>query len=464
MKMRSLVRRATLAVLGIELACAIGLASIAIWHERETRLGALDAVLGGRADSLIGAVQDAEDPQDNVTIDPEEFSPPSGDEYAVYNPDGRLVGTSKGDLSAVSLRDRDGIGNLRSVGHHFRVLQRRGLRIIDRFETGGVGLRRPVIVVYAVRSDHVWHEVMEATRFYVLLSLGSVVLSAVLLIVLARRLLQPLHELASAAASIQPSALQFSPPVSATETRELSPLAEALVQMTTRLRSAFDAERRFISDAAHELKTGVAVVRSTIQVLGMKTRSAEDYRAGLDRLLEDNQRVEELVSRMLTLARFDEIGSASATPIDLGEETARAVGTLSRYSESRGISLAFSELSSPSKVRIAAAAVEVLISNLVMNAVEHSSSGSQVVVRVLCEGEQVTLEVQDFGEGISAESLPHVFERFFREDESRSRETGGAGLGLSICKSIVERVGGSIEIQSKKGAGTLVTARFDRAS
>jgi hypothetical protein len=87
MKTHSLVRRATVTVLGIELLCAVGFASFAVWHERETRLHALDATLGGRSDSLVGAVQDAEDPADNVKVDPDEFSPPSIDEYAVYNPD-----------------------------------------------------------------------------------------------------------------------------------------------------------------------------------------------------------------------------------------------------------------------------------------------------------------------------------------------------------------------------------------
>lgn len=463
MKSQSLVRRATIAVVGIELACAVGLASTAIWHERETRLHALDASLGGRADSLLGAVQDAEDPQDNVKIDPDEFSPPASDEYAVYNADGRVVGTSQGDLSAVAMSDKDGIRSFRSNGHHFRVLQRRGMRIIDRFETGGVGLRRPVIVVYAVRSDHVWHEVMEATQFYVLVSLGSVALSAVLLIALARRLLQPLHELASAASSIQPAELRFEAPVSAVSTKELRPLADALAQMTARLRKAFEAERRFISDAAHELKTAVAVVHSTIQVLGMKTRSADDYRSGLDRILDDHQRVEELVSSMLTLARFDEMASAFESEVDLGRETERSLAGLSSYAEERGISLRLSDCSQDVRVRVTAEALETLVSNLVMNAVQHSSDGSEVLVTVRAEGPKVSLAVQDFGNGISEANLQHVFERFFREDPSRSRETGGAGLGLSICKSIVERAGGSIEIQSRKGEGTVVRAHFERA-
>ncbi len=463
MKDHSLVRRATIAVLSIELVCAIGLAATAVWHERQARLRALDETLGGRADSLIGAVQDAEDPQDNVKIDPDEFSPPPSDEYAVYNPDGKVVGTSSGDLAVVALKNKDGIQNLRSGRRWFRVLQRRGMRIIDRFETGGVGLRRPVIVVYAVRSDHVWHEVMEATRFYVVLSLGSVALSAVLLIFLARRLLHPLHELASAASSIQPAVLQFNPPLSAMRTKELRPLAEALAQTTVRLRNAFEAEKRFISDAAHELKTAVAVVRSTIQVLGMKTRSEDEYRSGIEQILDDHQRVEDLVSRMLMLARFDEEGSSFDGEIDLAEETARSLKGLTTYAELRAVSLKIGDCSPALKIRMRPEALETLVSNLVMNAVQHSPRGSEVLVSVRAESPKVVLEVRDSGDGIAEQNLPHVFERFFREDASRSRETGGAGLGLSICKSIVERAGGSIEIRSKKGGGTLVTAQFDRA-
>ncbi|MBV8140147.1 MAG: HAMP domain-containing protein [Deltaproteobacteria bacterium] len=460
MKSTSLVRRATVAVLAIESLCALGMASVAIWHERETRLHALDEMLQGRSDSLIGAVQDAEDPEDNVKIDREEFSPGKGEEFAVYNGDGRLFGASEGDVSAAGLGPSDAFHSITTHGHRYRVLQRNALRIIDRDETGGRGLRRPITVVYAVRSDHVWHEVLEATRFYLLLSLASVCLTALVLVLLARRLLRPLNELASAASSIEPSALAFSPPPSALGTSELRPLADALAQMVARVRRAFEAERRFVSDAAHELKTAVAVVRSTIQVLGMRTRSAQEYLGGLERILEDNQRIEELVSRMLTLARFEEKVAGSLTEADLGDETATAVRNLVSYAEWRGISLNFTE--DPGvKVQMDPEAIQALVSNLVMNALQHSSRGSEVRVSVRSNGHgpaKATLEVQDFGTGISPENLSHVFERFFREDPSRSRDTGGAGLGLSICKSIVENAGGSIEIRSEQGRGTTVTA------
>ncbi len=98
-----------------------------------------------------------------------------------------------------------------------------------------------------------------------------------------------------------------------------------------------------------------------------------------------------------------------------------------------------------------------MASKLVLNAIQHSGRGENVLVTACARGSRILVSVQDFGTGISAESLPHVFERFFREDDSRSRETGGAGLGLSICKAIVESAGGASEIQSEKGRGTTAT-------
>jgi signal transduction histidine kinase len=255
--------------------------------------------------------------------------------------------------------------------------------------------------------------------------------------------------------------LQFAAPISALSTTELRPLADALAEFVARLRRAFETEQRFISDAAHELKTAVAVARSSIQVLGMKTRSAEEYREGLERILEDNQRTEDLVASMLTLARFNEAGTDAREEIDLGEETARIAKYLLPFAESRGVSLRSAGDSFHAPIRMSRQDFETLVSNLVMNAVEHSAPGSEVRTEVRVEGSKAVLEVHDSGEGIAAENLPHVFERFFREDPSRSRETGGAGLGLSICRSIVESAGGTIDIRSEKGKGTVVTVHFD---
>lgn len=461
--MTSLVRRATVTVFAIELMCAIGFAVVSLWHERGVQLKALDLSLQGRSDSLIGAIQDAEDPQDSVKIDPEEFTPAPDDEFAVYNPNGTLVGASAGDRSALKIENREGFRNARTKSHSYRVLERNALRIIDRDETGGVGIRRPVKVLYAVSTDHVWHEVMAATRFYVFLSLASVIATALLLVWLARELLHPLQELTSAAGTIAPSSLQFNPPISALRTKELVPLSEILSHVVGRLRAAAEAERRFMSDAAHELKTAVAVVRSSIQVLAMKNRSAEEYRLGLDRILNDNRRVEDLASRMLVLGRVLERTAEPAHNVDVGDEIRSALESIASYAEWKGVTIE-AALDPDLRIRIASGELKTLVSNLVMNALQHSSHGEQVRVTALRSTDgRALVEVQDSGTGISANSLPHVFERFYREDPSRSRQTGGAGLGLSICKAITDNAGGDIKIQSQIGKGTTVTISFGTA-
>jgi signal transduction histidine kinase len=229
-----------------------------------------------------------------------------------------------------------------------------------------------------------------------------------------------------------------------------------------RLRDAYEAERRFMSDAAHELKTAVAGVKSSIQVLGMRSRSAEEYRGGLDRVLDDNQRVEDLVSRMLILACVNEGTLKPADDVEVGEEIGSALDEISSYSEAKGVCVR-PAISAHLHARMAPGELKTVISNLVMNAIQHSAEGSPVRVAARAIGARILVMVQDFGTGISADSLPRVFDRFFREDASRSRETGGAGLSLSICKAIVEKSGGAIEIESEKGKGTIVKVRIPRS-
>ncbi|HWA95786.1 MAG TPA: HAMP domain-containing sensor histidine kinase [Terracidiphilus sp.] len=459
MKSRSIVGVATAIVLGIELICGVVLSATAILHERHERFLALDKELVGRSDSLVGAVQDAEDPGDHVTVNAAEFVPQHGDLYVAYNPDHRLIGASNDAAHGISLQARDGFSNLRIRGQAYRMYQRQAMRIIDRYETGGVGLRRPFTVIYAMPTAHVWQEIFEATRFYVLLSTGLVCLTGVLIVLLLRRLLHPLNELAASASAIDARSLDFSAPAGVMRIRELRPVAEAITQSIGRLAKSFAMERRFISDAAHELKTAVAVVRSSVQVLELRARSEEQYKAGLERVLEDNRRVEELVMRMLSLARFEENRSESEGICLLDEQAHEAVQAIESYASLRQIQVR-EDFVDAMRVGLSAESAQTLASNLVMNAIQHSQAGSEVFVSVkpvAGEQKQAILEVRDAGTGIAPENLPHVFERFFREDPARSRETGGVGLGLAICKSIAEGAGGTIKIQSTKGSGTLVT-------
>ncbi len=462
MKPDSLTRRLIAAVLLVELLCALTFSAVALWHERWARVHAFDVMLNGRSDSVLGAVQDAEDPDDNVTIDPAEVRLPKSDVYAVYNQGGRLLGASAFAPAALIARSSDGVREASAGGANYRVLQREGLRIIDRAENAGVGLRRPVTIVYAAPTAHLWREILEAASFYVLWIAVLVTVSTAILVWLVRRLLRPIQELAAEATHLSASSFRFAPPPSAMGIKELRPLAEALGAAFARLKLAFEAEQRFVGDAAHELKTAVAVVRSSIQVLAMRTRSVEEYREGLEQVLVDNERVEELIARMLSSVRDNPQSLASVTLTDLSSSVDQAVRRLRSLAQASAVPLRC-ELQPNLYGRISANELQTLVSNLVVNAIQHSPAGSPIVVKLAGRDDGVPgpmLEVRDHGYGIAEQSLPHIFERFYREDSSRSRETGGAGLGLSICKSIMESAGGRMELESTPDQGTTVRAFF----
>ena len=461
MTRHSLIRRAAGFVLGTELMCALAFSAASIWHESRIRLHALDVMLQGRSDSVLGAVQDAEDPEDNVTVDPAELKIPSTDVFAVYTESGRRIGSSMNAPAAVTARYGNGRRTIQAGGRHYRVLERRGLRIIDREETAGVGLRRPVTIIYASPIDGMWREVIAGAGFYIGVILVLICLTVVILVLVLRKLLAPVQELASEAAKVESHSIRFSAPQSALQVLELRPLAEAISATIQRLQNALHMQHRFLSDAAHELKTAVAVERSTIQLLALRPRSAAEYSEGLGHVLQDNERIEQLVGRMLTLARFEEQSRNSFVAIDFGHCTRTTAESLRHWIEARGVLLSM-QIEENVKILLSEEAAEILVSNLLMNAVQHSAQGAEVFVSVFASttGDLAELRVADAGEGIASENLAHVFERFYREDRSRSRETGGAGLGLAICKSIVESAEGVITIESTPGSGTTVIAQF----
>jgi signal transduction histidine kinase len=450
-------------VLAAQILCAVALCGAALMHERHTRFRAFDTRLQGRSDSLLGAIQDAEDPDDNVTIDPSELNVPDEDVYAVYNQGGRLLGSSKNAPAVLIARGKDDFRDVRVRGSSYRVLQREALRVIDRAEHQGVGLRRPVTIIYASPEGHVWHEILEAASFYLITIALAATASVLFVAVLLRRALRPLSDLAAAAANVSAPSLEFEAPSSALRLRELRPLAEVLSNVVAGLRESFANEHRFVGDAAHELKTAIAVVRSSVQVLMLKRRTGEEYTAGLDRILEDTQRVEALVAQMLQLARLEEGSEAGGPAVDLAHVVVSVAEKLQPIAVSHGVKVV---VQSPENmmVKLLPESAEVLVSNLLHNAIQHSRPASPVSLSVAQDASGVIrLEVADRGEGIAPEALPHIFERFYREDRSRSRATGGTGLGLAICKSIVDAAGGSIAVESTRSIGTRVQVTFIHA-
>ena len=462
MKSRSITRQTVAIVLLAQITFALLLGAVAVLGERHTRMRALDQGIAGRSDSLMGAIQDAEDPEDNITIDPAEVHVMPGDRYAVYSESGRLIGRSAANDPPLPPDGQMGASKLRMNDVLYHVLRRRALRIIDRAENGGIGLRRPVILVYASPESHVFQEVFEAVgRFLIAIVMVSIA-TAVVTAFLLRKTLRPIHDLALAAQQVSPASLQFASPQSAMQVDELRPLATTLSALIDELREAFAKEQRFVGDAAHELKTAVAVVRSAVQVLMLRRRTEQEYVAGLQQLLHDNHRVEALVASMLDLARIEQAPKQQTPLLDLADAVRTACATMEPLAKTHDVGFII-HAEDGVLVRLQVGRAHTLLTNLLSNAIGHSEAGAVVRVSVTHESDNVVLQVTDEGSGIGAEALPHVFERFYREDASRSRDSGGTGLGLAICKSIVEGAAGRIAIESAVEKGTRVTAIFSNA-
>lgn len=464
---RSIAFRLIVAVLAVELVSSVLVVALSFGYERHSHFRAFEILIHGRADSVMGAVQDAEDAADSLMLDQGDLRLPPDDVYEVYDEQGRLLGRSanwQGAGNDIAADPQDGYANLIVNDRRYKVIRIHGSRVVDPGASGG-GKARKVTVIYGAPTDHVWKAIRGAVEFYAAGSILLLVVTGPLIAWLLHRGLLPLRQLAAMASEVTVNAWHFDPPASARETPELAPLTEALENVLQRLERSFLQQKTFVSDAAHELKTAVAVVKSSLQLLTMKRRTGVEYKAGLERCLADCLRLEEIVAKMLTLAREESSGVAPepATGAVLKTCVWETISQLDTVAALRGVQVAFAEPDAEFRAAQIALAEEdcaLLVSNLLLNALQHSVSGATVEIRLAREGREEVLRIEDHGEGIDAKALPHVFDRFYRGDPSRTRNTGGTGLGLAICKAIAQKAGGSIALASQREHGTTVTVRL----
>jgi signal transduction histidine kinase len=431
---------------------------------------------------MLGAVQDAEYANDNVMLDGTEVSVPHDDVYEVIDERGQILGRSASGPELVQLLATRGVRwevarsgeagaespsvfpstftQVAIKGRTYRVIRMRGLRIVDPGDANG-GIHRYVTVYYGSSVRRVWWAVLKAAGFYAVSSLVVLAATGWLMLWLLNRGLAPLRGLASGAAKVTATSWSFSPPEDARRTKELAPLVTALETVLRGLELSFAQQRRFVGDAAHELKTSAAIVKSSLQLLSLKERRPEEYKAGLDRCLTDCERMEAVVAQMLTLARIEEGTSEGEYTFeaDAGLCVQNVVKRLTPMAESKGIRFDV-ETESDIFVAVEPQKLELLCENLLINALQHSFSDQPISICVERAADSAHIRISDSGEGIDAMDLPRIFDRFWRSDPSRSRKTGGSGLGLAICKAIADTFNGSIEISSRPGAGTAVLVRF----
>jgi signal transduction histidine kinase len=445
-----MTRRVVSIVLLIELLFAVSTTALVYFYQRHTYFEALEIALRGHADSLMGAVVEAADDTDNVLLDVAGLQTPKDDLYEVWEKD-TLLGRS-GNLSEVrpALRQgEDAFFKLNIGEKRYRGVRMHGMRVID---PATLKVRHNVVVLYASPTNGVWRAIGRAVRFFAIANAVILLLTGLLVFIFVRGSITPLYQLAGEASTIAANSWRFAPSDQARSVEELEPLVTALEDVVQRLERSFSQQRVFVSDAAHELKTSVAVVKSSIQLLSMKERTSAEYQAGLERCQMDCTRMEELVQRMLTLAMVEEGDLKHHTPENVAviPVVREVMDDLATTAELRGVRL---QCSGDEALRAAITRDrwKTVCTELLQNAIQHSPHNEQVAVETALQGDVVTVVVRNAGEPIAVEMLPHLFDRFYRGDPSRARSTGGTGLGLAICKAMVEQAGGRISLSHAAG-------------
>lgn len=268
---------------------------------------------------------------------------------------------------------------------------------------------------------------------------------------MASRAIAPIRDISEAALRISGGHLKERIPVAETES-ELGQLAGLLNDTFARLNDTFEQQARFTSDAAHELRTPVSIILAQTQLALSKPRSAEAHVKTIEMTRRSAQRMQELIESLLTLAKADADADTVREAVQLDALGRENLDHIRPLAEEKQITL--HDHLTPATCRANAGHVTQILTNLLGNAVKYCRPGDEVRISTHRHNGHAILTVADTGPGIPAEHLPHLFERFYRAEASRNRTTGGAGLGLAICKTLVEALGGRITVESGLQTGT----------
>ena len=292
---------------------------------------------------------------------------------------------------------------------------------------------------------------MAIGRFFLWGGLVAVAIALLITFVLSRRILAPVKSLTFAAKRLGQG--DFSQRVQIEDKSELGELAQTFNSMASDLERAEKLRQNMVADVAHELRTPLSNVRGYLEALrdgvikpdANTIRSLTEEATLLSRLVDDLQE--------LSLAEAGEL-RLNCQAENIGGLINQTVAVVQTQATAKGLSVFIDLPGKLPSVNIDSNRISQVLRNLLENAVAHTAKGGSITVAAKQQGNWVEVTVTDTGEGIPAEDLPNIFERFYRVDKSRARATGGSGLGLTIAKRLVEAHGGKIEAQSELGKGS----------
>jgi signal transduction histidine kinase len=416
------------------------------WAVWLARLVAIDADLRSRIDRVASAVRPGSGGAFDLELPPDAtayFQQPGPRRYyAVWSREVGLVDRSDPDLAIpepppAGARTR---GTAREV-----VDDARGFTILIGRDIGDV-------------REELW----SLAGTMALAGAGGMALAVVCAWFVAGRALAPVQRISETARLMARGELTARIAVEQTET-ELGQVASALNLAFDRLHEAIDRQRRFTADASHELRTPVAMLSAEVDWALMRARSAGEYREALETCSRVAIRMRGLVEGLLILARADSNElPVRREPVRLDHILEDVVASIHQFARERRVAIRAVPLAAT--IRGDSDRLVQLFTNLLYNSVAYNRPDGEVSIDSRKDGDDVVVTVRDTGIGIPAEDLPRIFDRFYRGSEARSREPGGAGLGLAVAKWVAEAHGGAILCRSGPGRGAEFEVRLPAAA
>jgi two-component system OmpR family sensor kinase len=241
---------------------------------------------------------------------------------------------------------------------------------------------------------------------------------------------------------------------------EIGKLVNTLNEMLDRIERSFEVQRRFTADASHELRSPLSRLRTELEITLRRPRDMAEYQETLQSCMDEVERLTLIVEELLALARLDadlEHSLAEIVPLNLIIE--EVVDRMKPIADKRGVQIIVEPLI-PMIAKIARGSMDLILTNLLDNAVKFSPPGGSVTIRLDAEGTEVALSVSDTGSGIKLDEQLRLFERFYRGSVARTNDVPGVGLGLALSQAVVRSHGGRIEVENLAGGGAMFTVRL----
>ncbi|RMG76612.1 MAG: sensor histidine kinase [Bacteroidetes bacterium] len=241
---------------------------------------------------------------------------------------------------------------------------------------------------------------------------------------------------------------------------ELFELTAAINELLARIQKAMEREKQFTADASHQLRTPLAVLKGTFEVLNRKPRTPEEYREKIEVGIAEIDRMSEIVNQLLVLARFDEYAQKqNKRPLDLRRIIDDVLSRFKSEIEEKNLTVEV-HVNGTQHILADAYYVDLILENILSNAIKYSFSGGKIAIELTQNASHTTCRIKDEGRGINPGDLEQIFQPFFRSEALLHKDIKGNGLGLSIVRKAIDFLGGHIEVDSEPGKGTTCSISF----